>query len=137
MGALIEQRITELEIDRRRVCNSLSCSEEELQLMLSHRSLNSNVILKLSVLLEYDFFRIYSQYLILYAPPASPDKESAKLVKSSLPRYRKNIYTKEIVEFILEQINSGTMSNRQVIDEYRIPKTTLYKWLHKYNKGKN
>jgi hypothetical protein len=133
LGILIQQRIKELDIDSRRVCKILSCSEKELKSILSDSSLNSDIILRLSILLEYDFFRIYSQYLILYAPPARLNKESVNQIKSSLPKYRKNIYSKEVVEFILEQINSGTKTKAQVIDEYRIPKTTLYKWFHKYN----
>lgn len=55
-----------------------------------------------------------------------------KAKKSSLPQFRKNIYTKEIIDFILEQIMSEKMTKVEVIAKYRIPKTTLYKWISKY-----
>lgn len=52
--------------------------------------------------------------------------------KTSLPRFRKNIYTKEVIDFILELVNVGEKTKRQIIEEYCIPKTTLYKWISKY-----
>ncbi len=30
-------------------------------------------------------------------------------------------------------IEIGDKSTQQIIDEYKIPKTTLYRWLSKYN----
>ena len=82
------------------------------------------------------FFRVYSQHLILYAP-SSAIEEKEKSLKSSLPQFRKNIYTKEVIDFILEQISSGEMTKNRVIERYRIPKTTLYKWISKYGNSKN
>jgi DNA invertase Pin-like site-specific DNA recombinase len=38
-----------------------------------------------------------------------------------------------VVDFILELINTGEKTSVQITEEYRIPKTTLYKWLNKYN----
>ncbi|WP_317195192.1 MULTISPECIES: hypothetical protein [Chryseobacterium] len=101
--------------------------------MLNSESLESKIILKWCKLLEYDFFRIYSQHLILYSPPTSGSHLVKKRkLKSSLPSFRKNIYTKEIIDFILNRINSGELSKIQVIERYGIPKTTLYKWINKY-----
>ena len=77
-----------------------------------------------------DFFRIYSQHLILYAPIKS---ENTNREKSLLPQFRKNIYTREIIDFILERIRTNEMSKNEVIERYRIPKTTLYKWISKYS----
>ena len=57
--------------------------------------------------------------------------------KSALPQFRKNIYTKEIIDFILERIENGEMTKNQVIEQYGIPKTTLYKWIDKYKNFKN
>ncbi|AZA77306.1 hypothetical protein EG347_07200 [Chryseobacterium sp. G0186] len=86
--------------------------------------------------MEYDFFRMYSQYLILYAPQSGLNYNNSENKKSVLPQYRKNIYTRELVDFILEQIENGVKTKTQIIEEYRIPKTTLYKWLNKYNNQK-
>lgn len=95
-------------------------------------SIETENLLKWSKLLEYDFFRLYSQHLILYAPA-----ESKKYKKPLLPKFRKNIYTKEVIGFILSQIQSGEMSKFEVIEHYKIPKTTLYKWISKYKDEKN
>jgi hypothetical protein len=130
IGTLINQAITESGIETSRICNFLNCTEEEVQQMFQAKGLDTEVLLRWSKLLEYDFFRVYTQHLILYAPPSSENKNTT--VKISLPQFRKNIYTKEIIEFILEQINTGEMTKIQVIERYGIPKTTLYKWISKY-----
>ena len=131
IGSLLNQLVTESGIEISRICNFLKCSEEEIQKMYQTKSLDTEILLKWSKLLEYDFFRIYSQHLILYAPP-STKKENPKKKKSSLPKFRKNIYTKEVIDFILEEIQTGAMTKIQVMERYRIPKTTLYKWLSKH-----
>lgn len=133
IGNLINKRVSEQGLDSFRICKFLQCTDQEWQSILSQKTLNTDIILKLSTLLKYDFFRIYSQHLILYAPQASTHYNNPANKKSSLPSYRKNIYTKEMVDFILEQIENGDKTKSQIIEEYRIPKTTLYKWINKYN----
>ncbi|SEH29794.1 transposase [Chryseobacterium culicis] len=128
IGKMIEIKVKEREIEISRISNFLHCKEEAISKMYKAKSLDTELLLKWSKLLEYDFFRIYCQHLILYAPPSS----EVKNIKTKLPRFRKNIYTREIINYIIEQINSGAMSKTDVIELYRIPKTTLYKWLDKY-----
>ncbi len=130
LGKLIRMRVKEKGMEVRKICNSMNLTEEELFATYELKSLDSEQILRWSKLLNYDFFRIYSQHLILYSPPV-PDKQSENLKeeKSFLPQFRKNIYTTEIIDFILELINKGKKTKREVIEEYGIPKTTLYKWL--------
>ncbi|MGG5207674.1 transposase [Chryseobacterium sp. MIQD13] len=101
--------------------------------MYEEKSIDTDLLLKWSKLLEYDFFRLYSQHMILYSPP-NPVNGRKRSEKSVLPQFRKNLYTKEIIDFILELIESETKSKKQVIEEYKIPKTTLYKWISKYKK---
>lgn len=132
IGQMIEKRITESGIEMSRICNFLKCSEEEIKEMYAQKNLPTDILLKWSKLLEYDFFRVYSQHLILYAPPSTIEKNKKNNVKSKLPQFRKNIYTKEIIDFILEQIEKKEMTKNQIIERYRIPKTTLYKWISKY-----
>jgi len=84
--------------------------------------------LKFSKLLEFDFFRIYSQHLILYAPATSRGISK----NNRFPKFKKNIYTKEIIDFIISEIQQGEKSKAQVMEDYGIPKTTLYKWIQKY-----
>jgi hypothetical protein len=133
IGSLIYQRVVECKIEKSRICNFLNRSEAEVNEIYQSKSLNSEMLLKCSKLLQYDFFRIYSHHLILYASIASIgyNKKNEKKT-SSLPAFRKNVYTKDIIQFIIELVESGEKTRKQIVDEYRIPKTTLYKWLIKY-----
>ncbi|GEN74033.1 hypothetical protein CLA01_41050 [Chryseobacterium lathyri] len=135
IGALIKQRVTENDVQISRICSFFKCSEEKIVKMYETESLDSKLLLKWSKLLGYDFFRIYSQHLILFAPqdgvsfnrPTGKEKE-----KSKMPQFRKNIYTKELIDFILELLENEEKTKLQIINEYKIPKTTLYKWISKY-----
>lgn len=136
IGQLLAQRVSEQEVDIQRICNFMNSSEEDVKEMYLQKNLHTDVLLKWSKLLEYDFFRVYSQHLILYAPVAAPIKQGnskkKNALKTNLPQFRKNIYTKEVIDFILEQIKTGKISKIDVLERYRIPKTTLYKWISKY-----
>ena len=131
IGNLIAQKVRESGIEMSRICNFIKSSEVEVLKMYHSQSLEAELLLRWSKLLEYDFFRVYSHHLILYSPPST---KSTVTRSSSLPIFRKNIYTKEIIEFILEEIDEGKMTKNEVIDKYRIPKTTLYKWIEKYKR---
>lgn len=126
---MIEKRVAESGIEISRICSFLELDVNEINKMYSAESIDSNYLLRWSKLLEYDFFRIYMQHLVLY----SPEVRNCK-IEGSLPKFRKNIYTKEIIDFILELIENNKKSKLQVIQEYNIPKTTLYKWISKYKK---
>jgi len=128
IGELIKKRIDELCIDNSRLGKVLSMSEPEITEIYDSQDLNINLVLKLSKYLEYDFFRLYSQNLILFSPPSNFSKSVA------LPLFKKSIYTKEIIDFVIEQVESGEKTKQQIVDEYKIPKVTLYNWLRKYKK---
>lgn len=130
IGEMLKSALSESEIEMSRVCNFLNCSEKEVEEMLNSKSLDTEILLRWSKLLEYDFFRIYSQHLIFHSPTGSKEKPK----KTTLPSFRKNIYTKEMIDFIIEKITKGEKTKQQIIEEYRIPKTTLYKWLSKFSK---
>lgn len=132
IGHLIEKRVEECDIEITRICNFLNCSEAEIQEMYKKESIDTSYLLRWSKLLAYDFFRIYTQHIILYAPLEA--LETAEKKTSVLPNFRKNIYTQEIIDFILEQINSEQMTINQVMERYNIPKSTLYRWIKKYVK---
>jgi len=131
IGQMIQKRVAESGIEISRICNFLKCTEENIKEMYQSKNIDTETLLKWSKLLGYDFFRVYSQHLILYAPPLATEQKAGN-VKSQLPQFRKNIYTKEIIDFILEQITLGDMTKSEVIQKYKIPKTTLYKWISKY-----
>jgi|SRR5690606_18363471 len=128
IGTLINHAVTDSGIEISRICNFFKCTPADVYVMFESKTIDTEILLKWSKLLEYDFFRIYTQHMILYAPPSADNPAT----NSGLPKFRKNIYTKEIIEFILEQLESGEMTRKQVIERYRIPKTTLYKWISKY-----
>jgi len=135
IGKLIEKKVKETELELSRISSFLDCSEEDIEKMYGSESLNSHVLLRWSKLLQYDFFRIYSQHILLYTSNYKNEKDISK--KTSLPKFRKNIYTKEIIDFILDALNSGEKTKKQIIDDYKIPKTTLYKWINKYDQENN
>lgn len=137
IGSFINQRVTENGIEISRICNFLKCTKKEISKMYESKSLDTELLLRWSKLLEYDFFRIYSQHLILYAPISADEKANQQNVNTSLPQFRKNIYTKEIIDFILEQIEKKEMTKNQIMERYRIPKTTLYKWISKHKSSES
>ena len=132
IGSFINQRVTENGIEISRICNFMKCTEKKITEMYQSKSLDTELLLRWSKLLEYDFFRVYSQHLILYAPISADEKANQQNVNTSLRQFRKNIYTKEIIDFILEQIEKKEMTKNQIMERYRIPKTTLYKWISKH-----
>ena len=132
IGQMLKIAVTESGIEMSRICNFMKCSEGKIQEMFLQDEISTAILLRWSKLLEYDFFRIYTQHLILYAPPSKNEVKTLK--KTKLPEFRKNIYTKEIIEFVLEQIDTGKMTKAEIINKYKIPKTTLYKWISKYKK---
>ena len=138
IGALINQLVAECGIEISRICNFFKCSTDDISEMMNAKSIDTETLLKWCKLLEYDFFRIYTQHLILYAPSSANERINKKEEqKPILPRFRKNIYTKEIIDFVLEQINTKEMTKTEVMERYGIPKTTLYKWISKYRNLSN
>ena len=133
IGKLIEQKVIEQKILISRICNFLNCEEEDVKEMYQKNSIDTYILLRWSKLLGYDFFRIYTQHLILYAPSSNENSAPEKNTKTQLPEFRKNIYTEEIKTFILEKINSKEMTNAEVVLRYNIPKSTLSKWIRKNN----
>ena len=49
-------------------------------------------------------------------------------------KLKKNIYTKEIKDHILNLINTKELTIMQAMSKYNIPKTTIYKWVRKQSK---
>ncbi len=133
IGSYIKMRCKECEISSLRITNFFGYSVSEIDKMYQQEAMSTDVLLKWCKLLEYDFFRIYTQHLILYSPPSKENNN--KSGKTLLPKFRKNIYTLEIIEFILGKIENGEVTRAEVIAKYRIPKTTLYKWFQKYRSG--
>ncbi len=138
IGQFIKERVEEMEVPMDRICNFLNKDVVTVENMYNSKSIDTDLLLRWCKLLEYDFFRIYSSHLILYAPPSAVNKTPERSKK--IPYFRKNIYTQEIKDFIINRIVSGEMTHNEVITEYSIPKSTLHRWLQKQqtpNKKKN
>ncbi|WP_139420791.1 transposase [Chryseobacterium mulctrae] len=129
IGEFIYHRMKELQISSERVTKFLKCTEADIEKMYQQSSLDTDLLLRWSKLLEYDFFRLYTGHLILYAPLKSVGNLVSQ--KNDFPVFRKNIYTEEVKSFILNKISTKKMTPQQVILKYRIPKTTLFKWMKK------
>lgn len=129
IGQSIKELVDQKEVTIERICNFLSKDEEFVQSIYESKSIDTDLLLRWSKLLEYDFFRLYSSHLILYAPPSAVNKTKEKTDKT--PQFRKNIYTQEIKDFIIKKIDTKEMSPADVIKEYSIPKSTLHRWLQK------
>lgn len=137
IGQLIKTLVLEKDIEEHRICNFLKVDESALEKMYQSKSMDTDLLLRWSKLLEYDFFRIYSQHLLLYAPSSKMDAKKSVVVnkeKSALPSFTKSLYTPEIIQFIIELVEQKKKTPPEIIEHYRIPKTTLYKWIRKHRK---
>ncbi|CAA7196598.1 transposase [Chryseobacterium potabilaquae] len=131
LGNLIKKKVDENQIEFSFICDFFGCEEREIKKMYELETLDTEILLSWCRLLKYDFFRIYSEHLILYAPPNGTKNRPVSVSKQI--QFRKNIYTKEMIDFILEILYAGEKDLIQVMKDYGIPKSTLYKWLDKYS----
>lgn len=132
IGLLIKKTVIEKEVSEERILKFTKINALQLQDIYNSIHINTDLLLKFSKILDFDFFRIYSQHIILYSPIS---KNKATENKASNTQFRKNLYTKEIIDFVLEQIKTEKMTKKEVMVKYNIPKTTLYKWISKYQEN--
>lgn len=129
IGKLIHEKVKEQNVDDSRIIHFFRCQYHDINEMYNLKSMDTDLILKWSKLLEYDFFRVFSQHQLVYTPVLR-----SETIKSSLPIFRKRAYTREGINFFLELIENGVKSKSQIIKEYNIPKCTLYTWASKYKR---
>lgn len=132
IGSFLKKRYEELEVSAERACAFFDCDKEHIEEAFQRESLETDLLLKWSKLLEYDFFRLYSHHILLYAP--SSNTETAHRKESQMPQFRKNIYTKEIIDYMMMMVENKEKTPIQIVQDYRIPKTTLYRWIEKFKK---
>ncbi|GEJ45945.1 MULTISPECIES: transposase [unclassified Chryseobacterium] len=130
IGNLIKILVSEAGLSTDRICTYMNLSEEEIKNTYQTDTLETKLLLKWCKLLEYDLFRFYSQHLLLYSSPKGADYN--KPTESVLPQFRKNLYTKEVIFYILETIENNEKTKNEVIKDYGIPKSTLNRWIIKY-----
>jgi len=133
IGSYIKQKATELEITVLCMSSFLGVTEDELAEMFDMKSMDTQMLLCWSKLLEYNFFRLYSQHLILYAPASTMKNENGRTkISARQSKFRKNFYTPELIDFVIELVEKKIKTREQIINDYAIPKSTLFKWLSKY-----
>lgn len=138
IGSLLQLRLEELDISIARAALFLEIDEDEVINTFGCETIPTDMLLKWSKLLQYDFFRIYTQHLILYAPqdPKAAKRKKEDSQKSSLPVFKKNIYTNEVINYLIQLVESGKKSYKEIQDEYNIPATTILRWANKYGNKK-
>lgn len=129
IGDVIRSKVEEHKISIERISRFLGKTEYEIVKMYEQKSIDTDILLKWCKLLKFDFFRFYTGHLILYSPGSRIDNTFRQ--KGETMVFRKSIYTQEVKDFVLEKINTGKMTANEVVVKYKIPKTTLYKWMKK------
>lgn len=137
IGKLVRRRMQECDVTVERAAAFLKLQEEDIEQMYEQKSLDCEVLLRWSKLLEYDFFRIYTQHLILYAPQDAGKVKRKQKPDTDLPVFKKNIYMKEVIDYLIELVDSGQKTYKEIQDEYNIPSTTVFRWRDKYAKKDN
>lgn len=134
IGSKIQAVVTAQEIDMQRIEKFFKTDEEHILQMYQSKSLDAELLLKWCKLLDYNFFLYYHSHLQLYSPSASTAKTKSETTEKAQAVFRKNIYTQQVQDFLLELVVSGKMTPKEVIRKYNLPKVTLYTWMRKHKK---
>lgn len=132
IGRIIQLFIHERDISYDSLRVSFGCSKITLNKMLNSKSLDTIVLLKWCKVLRYDFFRLYSSHLMLHHGISNSGVKRKESVSIEGINIRKNVYTMELIVFLITKVRKGELTSMEVIKKYSIPKTTFYKWLQKY-----
>ncbi len=131
IGNIIRERVAEQNISLERIEKFLQTDQEGIEQMYNKESLDAQLLLQWSKLLDYNLFLYYHSHLQLYTPSASTAKIKTQSSENTDPLFRKNLYTKEVKDYILELIKMGKMTSSEVMKKYSIPKATLFTWMRK------
>lgn len=136
IGELIKKKLDESGMDKTVFANRIKKSYPTTLNIFKKKSIKTEDLLKISKVLKYDFFRVYSAEIQLTCPKATNNvrigsaKETAT-VESGMPRFKKNLYSSEFIETLVRDINDGKMTRYEAMKKYELPKTTLYRWCRK------
>ena len=117
-----------------RASSYFGCGAQSILDVYSSGSIDSALLLRWCKLLDYNFFMFYHSHLQLYSPSSSLARLESVKGESSLEGYsfRKNLYSPDIINWLMIKIDSGELSISEVMSRYKIPKTTIYRWRKKY-----
>jgi predicted transcriptional regulator len=134
IGDIISKILEIKRINKKDFGQSIDASIFEIKNILKGKSMDTNLLLKCSKVLRYDFFRLYSSHLMLHhgiSNSMSNKKEQNNIDGINI---RKNVYTKELILYLISKVRNKEMTTKEVINKFGIPRTTFYKWLQKYPK---
>lgn len=77
IGKIIEIKMSEKEFRMERLAKQLDIPEQVLSLMLKNDDLGCNVLFRISKILDYDFFSLYSWHLNHVVDPGGGDERNA------------------------------------------------------------
>jgi hypothetical protein len=129
IGQIIQSKVKDQAVKTARLTKYFDCDEEEINKMYQAESIDTNLLLGWSKLLKTDFFRFYVGHLTMYH--AIKVNAGNKKIERQVGEFRKNVYSKEIIDFILQQMKDKNLSISQVMTKYNIPKTTIHRWVRK------
>lgn len=140
IGRQIEEISNEQNITLERACKFLKCDAVDIENMYRSASLDSQLLLQWSKLLNYNLFMFYHTHLQIYSPSSATARikkiDTKDKVISSEFRFRKNLYSPEIIEWLLAKLETRELSVKEIIKRYNIPKTTIYRWKKKAQQTK-
>lgn len=129
IGNFIKQSIVDQSIELTTIQLFFDYTASKIEKIYSSESIPTHELMKWCIFLRTDFFRLYSGHLMLHrgisGKPKIKKEKTGEVIK-----IRKNMYTQEIKQFIVEQIRNKDIKVKEAIIRYNIPKTTIYKWLH-------
>jgi predicted transcriptional regulator len=134
IGDLIRRKLEESGMDKTVFANRIKKSYPTTLNIFKKSSIKTDDLLKISKVLKYDFFRIYSADIQLTCPKATNNVRigsSKNTDTTALPRFKKNLYTTEFIDTLVKDINEGKMTRYEAMKKYELPKTTLYRWCRK------
>jgi predicted transcriptional regulator len=138
IGELIKKKLEESGIDKTVFAHRIKKSYPTTLNIFKKKSIKTDDLLKISKVLKYDFFRVYSADIQLTCPKATNNvrlgnKETGNGAESALPRFKKNLYSNEFIDNLVKEINDGKLTRYEAMKKYELPKTTLYRWCPKSN----
>lgn len=132
IGEIISKIIIEKKMKTADIKSKMRITTRTLNKMLSAKSMDASDMLKWSKVLRYDFFRLYSSHLMLHHGISNTLTRKTDPLNVQGIHIRKNVYTKDLIQFLVNKVRNKEMTAMEIINQYAIPKTTFYKWLQKY-----
>lgn len=118
-----------------RACKFFKCNKGDILDMYTKHSLDCELLLKWSKLLDYNFFMFYHTHLQFYKPSAvSANLKGVQLTENDKSYvFRKNLYSVDVVNWLMNKLDNGELTPKEIMLKYNIPRTTLYRWIRRHN----